>query len=244
MGILCRDFIKGIHPQSQEINYKHEKIWKTYRNNGGNKMRKNSKEAIVDAAISLFTTNGYTGTSMRDIADKANVNIANISYYFQNKKGLLEHCLTIFFDQYMEKMEEGFVLIDQGAQACLKRISSNLLHFFCEHILLTSFVFREMSLDSQVVREIMSTYCTKEKYYLHKILEIGIERKEFHPQSIPYTIVQLKSYWMMPFLNAPYLREVLYIFPNERFFVKKYLQEINKWIDDVLCQKNEVALPF
>ncbi|WML45670.1 forespore capture DNA-binding protein RefZ [Neobacillus sp. PS3-40] len=205
-------------------------------------MKKNSKEAIVEAAISLFTTKGYAGTSMRDIAEKSNVNISTISYYFQNKHGLLEHCFTTFFEQYMAKVEVGYTFIDQGASLCLKRISSDLLHFLCENILLSSFIFREMSLDSQVVREIMSTYYAKEKFYLQRILEKGMERKEIRPQSIAFIIVQLKSFWMMPFLNAPYLREVLYIFPNEHFFVKKYAQEVNKWIDDVLCQK--VAAPL
>jgi AcrR family transcriptional regulator len=206
-------------------------------------MKKNSKEAIVQAAIELFTTKGYTGTSLRDIAKRANINIATISYYFQNKNGLLEYCLTMFFEQYLSKFEEGFTLIDQGATVCLKHISSELLHYLSDHILLSSFVFREMSLDSQVVREIMSTYFTKEKYYLQKIFENGIAGNEFYPQSISYLIVQLKSLWMMPFLNAPYLREVLYVFPNERYFVKKYANDINKWIDDVLCQK-ETAFSY
>lgn len=205
-------------------------------------MRRNSKEAIMQAAISLFTAKGYAGTSIREIAERAQVNIANISYYFKNKNGLLEHCLTTFFEQYIAKFEEGFTLIDQGATECLKHISSDLLRYLSDNILLASFVFREMSLDSQVVREIMSTYYTKEKYYLQKIVEQGIERKEFYPTSISYIIVQLKSLWVMPFLNAPYLREVLYIFPNERFFAEKYAIEVNKWIDDVLCDKETISL--
>jgi hypothetical protein len=42
---------------------------------------------------------------------------------------------------------------------------------------------------------------------------------------------------MMPFINAHYLREVLYIFPNERFFEQKYLKEINNWIENTLGTK-------
>ncbi|MGZ6539994.1 MAG: TetR family transcriptional regulator, partial [Bacteroidia bacterium] len=57
-------------------------------------MKKNSKEAIVNAAISLFNSNGFSGTSIRDIAELANVNIATIAYYFDNKLGLLEYCFT------------------------------------------------------------------------------------------------------------------------------------------------------
>lgn len=205
-------------------------------------MKRNSKEAIAEAAITLFTTSGYAGTSLRDIAKKANMNIANISYYFQNKHGLLEYCFTTFFEQYLKKIEEGFELIDHGASFCLKEISKKVMTFLCDNILLSGFVFREMSIDSQIVREVMSTYCRKEKYYLQKVLEKGFESKEFKVQSISYIMVQLKGLWMMPFLNAPYLREVLNLFPHERFFVRKYTQEISNWIDEVLCVKPSVEM--
>lgn len=91
-----------------------------------------------------------------------------------------------------------------------------------------------MSMDSQVVREIMSTYSLKEKYYLQKIFERGFEWQEFRPHSIPYLIIQLKSLLMMPFMNAQYMREVLYIFPNEPFFEQKYLKDLYAWIDKTL----------
>ena len=78
---------------------------------------------------------------------------------------------------------------------------------------------------------------TKEKYFLQKVLEKGMDRKEFHRTSIAYMIVQLKGLWIMPFLNTNYLREVLYVFPNERFFAEKYAHEVYKWIDEVLCKK-------
>jgi AcrR family transcriptional regulator len=201
---------------------------------GGIQVKKNSKEAIVNAAISLFNSNGFSGTSIRDIAELANVNIATIAYYFDNKLGLLEYCFTCFFEQYLNKIEEAYALIDQGAKGCLKRMVANLLHYQCENNHLASVVYREMSLDSQVVREIMSTYSLKEKYYFQKIFEKGFEWNEFRPVSIPYLIIQLKGLLMMPFMNTHYLREVLYIFPNEPFFEQKYLKEINIWIDKTL----------
>lgn len=201
------------------------------------KMKKDSKEEIVKAAISLFNSNGYAGTSIRDIAKEANVNSATIAYHFENKLGLLEYCFTYFFEQYLSIIEEKFSSMDLGVKDCLKRITADLLHYQCENIELTSFVYREMSMDSQVVREIMSTYALKEKYYFQKIFEKGFERKEFRPHSIAYLIIQYKGLLMMPFINAHYLREVLYIFPNERFFEQKYLKEINLWIENTLSAK-------
>lgn len=45
---------------------------------------------ILDNAERLFADKGYDGTSVRDIADEAGVNVAMISYYFGSKEKLLE----------------------------------------------------------------------------------------------------------------------------------------------------------
>lgn len=48
------------------------------------------QSAILDVAEELFSSNGYQGTAIRDIAEKANVNIAMISYYFGSKEKMLQ----------------------------------------------------------------------------------------------------------------------------------------------------------
>lgn len=45
---------------------------------------------ILSVAEELFAENGFDGTSVRDIAQQANVNLAMISYYFGSKEKLLE----------------------------------------------------------------------------------------------------------------------------------------------------------
>jgi AcrR family transcriptional regulator len=45
---------------------------------------------IMEAAEELFAETGFNGTSVRDIAEKAQVNLAMISYYFGSKDKLLE----------------------------------------------------------------------------------------------------------------------------------------------------------
>lgn len=201
-------------------------------------MKKNSKDTIVEAAISLFNTNGFHGTTVRDIAGKAKVNIANISYYFQNKNGLLEHCFTNYYEKYINELEKGLVELESGAYASLKMVIGNILKFQCENIHLTRFVLRELSLDTQIVREMMSTYLVKERYYFTKIVEIGVARQEFKKVNANYFIIQLKGLLSMPFLNSQYLSEVLHVFPHEKYFADKYLQEIFEWLESVLAPKS------
>lgn len=197
-------------------------------------MKKNTKEEIAAAAILLFNTNGYQGTTIRDIAKKAKVNMANISYYFQNKNGLLEHCLTKYFEQYMAEMEKEVIHLEKGARLCLKKMLKNLLGFHCENLPLSRFVLRELSLDSQTVREIMSTYLVKERFYLTKILEYGAANQEFQKLNSRYFMIQFKSLLSMPFMNSHYISEVLHIFPHEQYFFDTYLQELYQWLDNIL----------
>lgn len=45
---------------------------------------------IMEAAEKLFAEQGFSGTSVRDIAEAAHVNLAMISYYFGSKEKLME----------------------------------------------------------------------------------------------------------------------------------------------------------
>ncbi|WP_316570980.1 forespore capture DNA-binding protein RefZ [Neobacillus sp. YIM B06451] len=205
-------------------------------------MRKNSKETIITAAVSLFNTKGFAGTSIRDIAAKANINPSNIGYYFDNKLGLLEHCLTTYFEHYLEQIELALPLLEESPSACLKKVIEGILYYQFSDIHMSRFIVREMSLDSQTVREIMSTYYQKEKYYFHVIFENGMERGEFRKLSPAYAMIQLKGQLSMPFLNPHYITEVLHVFPHERYFMEKYLEHILSWIDAAVLENKPVAV--
>ena len=54
-------------------------------------MELNEKQVqIMEAAERLFADKGFGGTSVRDIAESAGVNLAMISYYFGSKEKLME----------------------------------------------------------------------------------------------------------------------------------------------------------
>src|SRR3954470_4222231 len=46
--------------------------------------------SIINAAEKLFAVTGFDGTSVRDIAHEAGINVAMISYYFGSKEKLME----------------------------------------------------------------------------------------------------------------------------------------------------------
>lgn len=60
-----------------------------------------TKSAIVDAAMELFTQNGYEQTTMRLIAERAGVSTGNAYYYFSSKEDLMQG----FYDELRERFE-------------------------------------------------------------------------------------------------------------------------------------------
>jgi AcrR family transcriptional regulator len=58
-----------------------------------------TRQAIVDAAMRLFRTNGYDRTTMRAIAAEAGVSLGNAYYYFGSK----EHLVQAFYDQLQDE---------------------------------------------------------------------------------------------------------------------------------------------
>src|SRR4051812_36184241 len=55
-----------------------------------------SKEKLIASALKLFGTHGFDGTTVRDIADDAGVNLSLVSYYFQGKLGLYRAAIEEF----------------------------------------------------------------------------------------------------------------------------------------------------
>jgi AcrR family transcriptional regulator len=68
----------------------------------------NTKGCLIKSARTLFAKLGFTGTSVKQIADEAQVNVSLVSYHFGGKEGLYKACLDHdisdmidFFDKYI-----------------------------------------------------------------------------------------------------------------------------------------------
>jgi len=56
-----------------------------------------SRAAILDAALQLFSRQGFRGTSIRDVAAKANVSTGSVYHHFRDKEELLSTLLEQFW---------------------------------------------------------------------------------------------------------------------------------------------------
>ncbi|QOY38619.1 forespore capture DNA-binding protein RefZ [Anaerobacillus isosaccharinicus] len=195
----------------------------------------NTKRKVMEAAVSLFNVKGFSGTSIRAIANKANVNVALISYYFGNKQGLMEKLMIEFLEGYTNIAEKGYLHLNRlSAKQCLYMVVENLLKYQQQNHHLARFVHREVTLDSTLVRELMMTYFMKEKHFIKEIIEVGVKQKEFRPVSSDFAAIQIRALVTMPYSQPQYIREVYHLTPHENYFVHKYLNHVEKWLNEFL----------
>lgn len=67
---------------------------------------KEPRERILDSAAELFAMRGYADVGVREIAERANVNVAMISYYFNNKAGIFKEIIRRYFNDMRSILQE------------------------------------------------------------------------------------------------------------------------------------------
>jgi len=72
--------------------------------------RENRRIEIADHAIRCFAEHGYAETSLRDIAEAAEINLGQLHYYFESKTDLILYTIrrykTRFIGRLVEAMEQ------------------------------------------------------------------------------------------------------------------------------------------
>jgi len=83
-------------------------------------MKFNDKQLqIIETAEKLFADKGYKGTSVRDIAEEAGINVAMISYYFGSKEQLMEAIFEVRIGTVQMRIED---LLKDDSLAPLQKI--------------------------------------------------------------------------------------------------------------------------
>ena len=65
-----------------------------------------TKDQVIKAAIDLFSTKGFNGTSIRAIANAMGMSISNIYHYFVNKEGLMLAILEQSSKRLLETLQQ------------------------------------------------------------------------------------------------------------------------------------------
>lgn len=132
----------------------------------------NKKSLIMREALGLFAQKGYEGTSIRDIALAADINLAMVNYYFGSKQQLLE----AIFEEMTAAAKlhiDSFILNETLTPAeKLDKVIDGYTHFVIEHYNFFILLMRQqLSQEQNKVDDLI--YSLKFKYW--RIFYVAIE---------------------------------------------------------------------
>lgn len=90
---------------------------------------KNKEKLILDAAVNLFTSKGYTATRMEDVAKKAGISKGLTYFYYKNKEDLFMALTKKAFDQFKEEFRESFRSKGKNGMEMLTDLAQRIWNF-------------------------------------------------------------------------------------------------------------------
>jgi AcrR family transcriptional regulator len=146
------------------------------------------REHILIVAEELFAEKGFDGTSVRDIAQQAGVNLAMISYYFGSKEKLLESLVEFRAGYAYGILEE--LNKDQSLSPWDK--IDRLVDFYVDRILnnlrFHNIMYQESSTRSEDIKNKTVAIKMRNLEQITKIITDGQQKKLFRQVDIPMTV--------------------------------------------------------
>lgn len=95
------------------------------------------KQAIIQAALRLFKEKGFNETSIKSIAEVAEVSPVSIYNYFGSKDNLVALCVNDLFEEITQQAEDILksnlafnTKLDQALDLCQEKMSQQISYYF------------------------------------------------------------------------------------------------------------------
>lgn len=194
------------------------------------------EENILFAAEKLFAEKGFEGTSTREIAKAANVNISMISYYFGSKEKLYEKLVEYRMNEGQFFSKDILERTDMNEWEKIARIVDQFTDRVRHHKCFYRIMQREQlhTQNPHIVEFLKQTKIGFIAVY-SKILEIGLEKGIFTKNPPIYLLHSTVSGTLFYASNA---KEMYKEFLNDTnagdVFEEKYYTELNTHIKYIL----------
>lgn len=156
------------------------------------------KMKILLAAKKLFASQGFEGTSVRQICEEAGGNVALVSYHFGGKENVFFEIFETFFPAWqLEKYEEQL----KDPVVGLELIIDGVLRFKTEDPELFTILQREFNMLTARVNRIQN-YTFPVWLKLRELLDKGRQQELFHFRSLDHTMIFIMASLLYPECNC------------------------------------------
>lgn len=192
------------------------------------------KKLLLETAEALFADNGYSGTSIRDIAKKAGVNVALINYHFKSKENLY----LIIFKRRFSAYEQVLLKMDSGASADKKLDSFLEIYgaFIEGHQNFHRLLSREITLlHHPAIKEVITTGTRKNYLLVKNIITEGIQAGIFKNVNVHLVTINIIAFVPRLFSGSPFITD-LFESQTHEFKDKQHLSfQIRAYFYSILC---------
>jgi AcrR family transcriptional regulator len=149
--------------------------------------RRNTREQIYDAALRLFATQGYRGTTLRQIAAEVGIEAASIYSHTESKQQLFFDLLMFSQEEVEQYLSDCLSLADEHPAAQLYAATYSHVAYHCRTPLQVAVIDRSFDELSPEQKEFRAKKVRAYGQVFEDILAAGIERGLFRPVDIRVT---------------------------------------------------------
>lgn len=150
------------------------------------------KEQIINAAIDLFAQKGFEGTSIRDLAAKADVNVAMVNYYFGSKEKLFEALVEMKAGSSRVMLEGVLHDAKLSSWEKIERIIDSYITRLFTNRKFHRLIHQELIMSQrETLQQIITDILYPNTLIVKQIIEEGIKKKEFKKVDVELTISSL-----------------------------------------------------
>lgn len=105
-----------------------------------------TKQRILDVSLELFSQNGFSSVSIRDICRRVQIKESSIYYYFKNKQTIFDELLDIFEKKASEMMYQLDTALAEQTYSAKENFYETVCNTFFENYLMDDFCNKVMRL--------------------------------------------------------------------------------------------------
>ncbi len=142
-----------------------------------NEKDETTKTCLVHSALKLFARFGFDGVSVKEICQKARVNISLVSYHFGGKEGLYKACLEPFADSELEFFEKTFKppKTIEELKFQIRFLLEHIIDHWSKHPEVTAIIHRGFDGDDKVVFDLFKKSFYRIFQLVHDLFTAGQE---------------------------------------------------------------------
>lgn len=164
------------------------------------KLQQQRKDALLDATLELLATKSYRSITIREVAERANMKSAMVSYYFEGKEGLIMALIDRISQRSLNHIEQAF-----NHENPMLEVIKTVLKFMIKNMPMTRLISDEILHKEGALRDhFMASIPHRSSYLFQQLLsqlqQAGKVKKDLNLQ---WAAFNLWSLLVTPILIAP-----------------------------------------